>query len=330
MAGVALAVERAWYGSPGPLWLLTPLELLFALATSLRRWLFQRGLLASHHPGGTVAVVGNLTAGGSGKTPVVIALASALCDRGLAVAVICRGYGGDAEGVVRVYSDSDVRVVGDEPLLLATQVSCPVYVARDRVAAARKAREEGADVLLCDDGLQHYRLRRDIEIPVLDARAPGGNGHLLPVGPLREGLWRVETVDFLLEHGGACKDRALLYAPLRFRSLASGECRPPGEPAFGPRVHALAAIARPARFFRTLTDLGFDVLEHPLPDHATISAELLASLRDHTLVVTSKDEPKIPPGVHPDIWVLEMDLLLPEAFLESLCSALQARGAVKS
>lgn len=328
-ASVSLAIERAWYSSPGLLWLLTPLEAIFAVVTAVRRWLYRSGALSSAHPGGTVVVVGNLTAGGSGKTPVVVAIAEALLARGVALAVVSRGYGGGAEGVLKVGSDTDVGLAGDEPAWMARRLTCPVYVGRDRVAAARKACAEGADVVLCDDGLQHYRLQRDLEILVLDAHAPGGNGHLLPVGPLREGLWRAQRVDFVLEHGGPDGGRSLVYAPARLRSLVSGECRAPAEPGFGPGIHALAAIARPARFFSTLRDLGFEVCEHALPDHAEIPEERLQALGDRPLVVTSKDEPKIPSGAHRDVWVLEMDLNLPIRFIGDLLGALSRRGCLQ-
>ena len=323
MAGLALALERAWYRSPGLLWLLLPLEWLFALTTSCRRWLFRRGVFASRYPGCPLVVVGNISVGGTGKTPVVMELARVMSVSGLAVAVISRGYGGSALGVVRVTPDSDPREVGEEPALIARRVPCPVFVGRDRAAAAMQAREEGAEVILSDDGLQHYRLRRDIEIIVLDANQPLGNGHLLPLGPLREGAWRLKTVDFVLEHHGDRSERRLTYTPAHLRSLNSGEIRSPSASELGPRVHALAAIARPERFFETLRGLGFGVTEHALRDHSDLSLVSLEPLRDRPLIMTSKDAAKFDPDAHPDAWSLEMDLRLPEAFVDALICRLR-------
>ena len=172
-----LAVERAWYTKPGLLWLLLPLEWMFIAVTAMRRWAFKQGLLRSEHPGVPVVIVGNITVGGSGKTPAVLALAKALTSRGLSVAIVSRGHGGDTQAATRVGPDATAQQVGDEALLLAQESGASVYVGRKRAEAAKLAAEEGAQIILSDDGLQHYALSRDVEIVVMDAAAGFGNGH---------------------------------------------------------------------------------------------------------------------------------------------------------
>ena len=318
MRRLALALERAWSRPPRLLWLLWPLELLFVFVTALRRGLYRRGILASGHPGVPVIVVGNLTVGGTGKTPVVMALARALADAGERVAVVSRGYGGRHRSARAVAADSDPAEVGDEALLMARSLPVPVFVGRDRLAAAGLARDAGASVIVCDDGLQHYRLRRDIEVLTMDARHGLGNGHRLPVGPLRERPERAREVDFLLERDGGDPVTALRFRPGRWRRLDDTETRPADAPGFGPRVHALAAIARPERFFATLRTLGLEPVEHALRDHEAIDAALLGRLADLPLVMTTKDAVKCAPGAHDNAWKLEMDVEFPAAFVPAV------------
>ncbi|MEM6775329.1 MAG: tetraacyldisaccharide 4'-kinase [Pseudomonadota bacterium] len=322
MAGLAHALERAWGRPPRLLWLLFPLELLYAGVTELRRRLFGSGFLTSGHPGCPVIVVGNISVGGTGKTPVVIALAAALGERGLRCAVVCRGYGGTARDVLRVAQDDDPAHVGDEALLLARNLACAVYVGRDRLAAAKQARAEGADVVLCDDGLQHYRLRRDVEIVTVDAAQGFGNGHLLPLGPLREPRRRLAQVDYVLVRGGQDPHSGLRFVPRYFRSLDGLQRRELDAPGFGPRVHALAGIARPDRFFALLRELGLDPVEHALQDHRAAAPSYLTTLEDQSLVMTSKDAVKYRADCHRDAWVLEMDVEFPEGFLDALIGRL--------
>jgi tetraacyldisaccharide 4'-kinase len=315
---LTLAIERAWSRPPRGLLLLLPLEWLFAGFTALRRLAFRRGWLRSHHPGVPLWVVGNLTVGGTGKTPVVIALVSALLERGFKPAVISRGYGGSARGVLRVDPDSDSRVVGDEALLIAKSTPVPVVIGKDRLAAARLAAKSRPDVIISDDGLQHYRLGRDLEIVTMDAQTGFGNGHLLPVGPLRERAQRLATVDFLLQRDGQDPHSGTAFVPQCFRCPASGETRPPDDPGFGPRVHAVAAIAQPQRFFATLRALGLDPIEHRFPDHRPFELDDFATLGDLPIVMTSKDAVKCPDAVLQRAWVLDMRLDFPEGFVDQL------------
>ncbi len=315
---LAHALERAWLAPPRWLLLLLPLEWLFAGLTGLRREAFRRGWLARHHPGVPVVVVGNITVGGTGKTPVVIALVRSLQDRGWNVAVISRGYGGRATEARPVQIDDSPEDVGDEALLIAVSTDAPVYVGKDRAAVARLAATNGAQLIVSDDGLQHYRLERDIEIVTMDAGTGFGNGHLLPVGPLREPPRRMASVDFVLERGGAEPATALGFVPRQFHRLHGDEERPLENPGFGPRVHAIAGIARPARFFDELRKLGFTPEEHALRDHRPPDRKEIETLRDLPLLMTSKDEVKCPRDVHADAWVLEMELQFPAGFLQTL------------
>ena len=315
---LALKLEEAWQRPARWLLLLSPLEWLFALVTALRRWAFRHGWRRSRRPGVPVIVVGNITVGGSGKTPVVIALANALRDTGYEVAVISRGYGGSASGVTAVATNSSAAQVGDEALLIAQSFPGRVYVGRERAAVAERAASEGAEVIVSDDGLQHYGLARDIEIVTVDAAAGFGNGHLLPVGPLREPLRRLGEVDFLLERGGSDPHSALGYRPGHWRRLHGEERRSVDAPGFGPPVHALAAIARPGRFFKTLCDLGLEPREHPLRDHQPLDASLFESLHDLPVVMTAKDAVKCPPLDRTDAWVLHMETVFPDGFMAAL------------
>lgn len=316
------AIEQAWLAPPRLLLLLAPLEWVFAALTALRRRAYRQGWRKSSHPGTPVVVVGNLLVGGTGKTPVVIALVQALEERGMRVAVVSRGYGGNYTGVQRVHERSDAQQVGDEALLIARSIGGPVYVARDRAAAAQAAAADGAGLIVCDDGLQHYGLARDIEIVTIDRDVGFGNGHLLPVGPLREPRRRLANVDFLLERGGLDPFTGLRFEPIRFRRLGSEEARSLNTLEFAAGVHALAAIARPGRFFDTLEKLGIPAQTHALKDHEALSDELLASLADKPLIMTSKDAVKCTPDVHPDAWVLEMAVVFPSGFVNALQSRL--------
>jgi tetraacyldisaccharide 4'-kinase len=236
-------------------------------------------------------VVGNLTVGGTGKTPLVAWLARELSLRGLRPAIVSRGYGGTSEHTPRrVVPDGEAREFGDEPLLLAAQTGCPIWVGRDRLAAARSAVEAGAELLISDDGLQHYRLRRDLEIAVVDGQRGFGNGHCLPAGPLREPLARLQEVDFVVCNGGPhCPEGALAMrlAGDHARRIGDAEERPLA--AFDSPVHAVAGIGNPERFFRQLEAAGLQVMRHPLADHADVLPTLLRPSDGRPVLMTSKD-----------------------------------------
>ncbi|MBS0395573.1 MAG: tetraacyldisaccharide 4'-kinase [Proteobacteria bacterium] len=285
-------LERVWYGEAAGGALLVPLGWLFRVVVAVRRALYRAGWLASDHPGRPVVVVGNLTVGGSGKTPFTAWLAGALAARGLKVGIVSRGHGGRAVAPVEVGPTSDPALVGDEPVLLARRAPARVVVGRDRLAAARRLAPE-VDVILADDGLQHYRLRRDLEIVVVDGRRRFGNGRLLPAGPLREPVGRAAAVQFAIVNGapGQGGERPMRLVPQALVALGSGAREPPGAWR-GRTVHAVAGIGDPARFFATLRALGLSPLEHPLPDHARLAPADLAFGDALPVVMTEKDAVK--------------------------------------
>ncbi|MGH8166550.1 MAG: tetraacyldisaccharide 4'-kinase, partial [Woeseiaceae bacterium] len=194
--------DRIWYERSSWYLPLLPLSWVFAFVTAARRLLYRAGILGSTNVGKPVVVVGNIVSGGTGKTPVTMWLAARLAENGFRPAIVSRGYGGAVgDAPLEVTADSDAGVVGDEPLLMAARGICPVVVHPDRVAAARLAVDLGCDVIIADDGLQHYRLKRQFEIVVVDGERGFGNGHLLPAGPLREPLSRLGSVDHIMLQG---------------------------------------------------------------------------------------------------------------------------------
>ncbi|MDJ0927337.1 MAG: tetraacyldisaccharide 4'-kinase [Gammaproteobacteria bacterium] len=274
--------------------LLQPLAWLFGGIANLRRAAYRRGLVASEAIGVPVIVVGNITVGGTGKTPIVDWLTRNLAQRGHAPGIVSRGYGGRQGRRPRlVTADAPVTAVGDEALLLARRTGRPVCVGIDRVAAANRLVNEGVDVIVADDGLQHYRLRRDLEIAVLDAQRRLGNGRLLPAGPLREPAARLRQVDLVLVNG-----EPLLAGELGFRlvpqmavNLADGT---QSELASfqGQRVAAVAGIGHPARFHRLLADAGMRVDAIDVADHGTIDLADLRGRSDAPIMMTEKDAVK--------------------------------------
>lgn len=293
-------LNRIWYEESAWRRPLQPLSWLFAKVTEARRRLYRNGTLRSRDAPVPVVVVGNITVGGSGKTPVTLWLAECLKARSFRPGIVSRGYGGRVGAVpLHVTETSDPKTVGDEPLLLARRVVCPVVVHPDRVAAAGLLAEMGCDVVVADDGLQHYRLNRDFEIAVVDGARGFGNGRLLPAGPLREPLSRLSTVDRIMLKEPA---RAALPAlegegprvtPFRLgvravQSLHGGRRMEICE-FEGRTVHAVAGIGDPESFFDLLRGSGLSVIPHAFEDHALLTASDLAFEDEHPILMTEKD-----------------------------------------
>ena len=296
-------VERTWYGDSLVYWLLLPLTGLFSILSSMRRFFYRAGILTTQRVNAPVVVVGNIAVGGTGKTPITIWLVKELLQRGQRPAIISRGYRGDVGPFPReATEDSDAAVVGDEAIMLARQCECPVIVHPDRVAAARMAIQHGANILVADDGLQHYRLNRDVEIAVVDGARRFGNGALLPSGPLREPVSRLEAADIVLVQQEAEETadawvmrRATDPQPFNFHlrvaaviRLHSTEVRELSDFA-GKTVHAVAGIGHPERFFRMLEAYSIKVYRHPLPDHADIESDDILFDDDLDVLMTEKD-----------------------------------------
>jgi tetraacyldisaccharide 4'-kinase len=297
MNALARRLSEAWYGVAPPPAGARMLEPLYIAVTRLRRAAYRRGWRASGHPGRPVIVVGNLTVGGAGKTPLVAWLVAALAARGLHPAVISRGYGGaEPSRPHRVTVGDDPAYSGDEPLLMARVTGCPVWICRDRLAAARAAVAAGADIVVADDGLQHYRLQRDFEVAVIDAERGLGNGRCLPAGPLREPAERLREVDFIIRNGSGDPLAGLglehtLAMELRGAEAASmdGRTRRALADFRAEPVHAVAGIGHPERFFRLLERHGLTVIRHPLPDHGAVPDALLAPADGRAVLMTAKD-----------------------------------------
>lgn len=292
------ALEAVWYGgAPIPLWMLAA-EALYRIARPVHQaWQAMR----SDHPGVPVVVVGNITAGGTGKTPLLMHLVQQLVDSGRRPGVVTRGYGSDGHGLREVNADSDAGNVGDEPLLIHRQTGAPVMVHPDRPLAARElVRRHGVDVIVSDDGLQHRRLRRDLEIAVVDGERGLGNGHQLPAGPLREPPERLDQVDFVVRHGGSDADMTLRGEGAI--NLASGQSQSLSRFSDQLPLHAVAGIGRPQRFFAMLAAAGLEFDSHALPDHHRYTdGDPVLSLPGMVLT-TSKDAVKLRGRVGENWW----------------------------
>jgi tetraacyldisaccharide 4'-kinase len=295
-------IERHWQSVTPVSALLYPASLLYGAVVALRRT-----TIAPERLPVPVIVIGNVTVGGTGKTPLTLWLEKTLRDSGWTPGIVCRGYGGSRRGPQPVLAESDPAACGDEAVLLARRSSCAVWAGADRVATARAllASQPGCNVVLSDDGLQHYALARDVEICVVDAARGFGNGWLLPAGPLREPLSRVATVDAVVVNGspdalhpslarlpGAAPRFPMKLQGNGFRNLAD-PARVSGAGSFrGKRVHAVAGIGNPRRFFSHLRQLGLDFTEHPFPDHHPFVASDLAFAQAEAVVMTEKDAVK--------------------------------------
>ena len=317
--GLERWLARRWYGGePSGLGLR-------ALAGAWRLARAVRGDATPQEVGVPVLVVGNFTAGGTGKTPLVIAIARELALRGWHPGIVSRGYGRRGDGPVRVEVETPVQYAGDEPKLIRERTGLPVFVDRDRVAAARAAVAAGCDLVIADDGLQHRRLARDVEIEVVDGDRGYGNGLLLPAGPLREAPratdFRVVNLDAKgrdFAEAGAVPMRLRLREAVSLaddgarRSLAAFASRP---------VHAVAGIGNPPRFFAALRDAGLEVLEHAFPDHHDFERRDFAGLHG-TILMTEKDAVKCRGLGLADAWAVPVEAQLPAEFLAALAARL--------
>jgi tetraacyldisaccharide 4'-kinase len=297
-------VVTAWYTPRATLLaaVLWPLSLIFRIAVAIRRRLYRAGVLPSDRLRIPVVVVGNITVGGAGKTPLVLALADALTAQGWHPAIVSRGYGGSARAAQAVTTGDDPAVVGDEPLLFAA-AGYPVWIGADRAAAGRGVIDAypACDVLLSDDGLQHYRLARTVEIAVVDAARGFGNGLMLPAGPLREPVARLAEVDAVVRlvapdaprpPPANGRETVMTHAPQPLRPVRDdGRVADPSAWR-GREVHAVAGIGHPQRFFGMVRAMGITAIEHAYPDHHRFTAGDLAFPGAAAVLMTQKDAVK--------------------------------------
>lgn len=320
---LADTLQAAWYeGRRPPGWTL-PLASLYGALSTRRRRRYREGALASVRLPVPVVVVGNITAGGTGKTPLTLALVAALSARGWRPGVVSRGYGGTQREPALLDATPDPARFGDEPCLIRAS-GVPVAVGRDRPAAAQKLVDVGCDVIIADDGLQHYRLARDVEICVIDGVRRFGNGRLLPAGPLREPASRAQEVDFRICNGPAeAGEYPMTLAGGEAVALVDGVARTLASFAGRP-VHAVAAIGHPQRFFDSLRRQGLQVVAHPFPDHHAFTATDFAFADGMPVLMTDKDAIKCRAFACPDWWRVPVRAVLPEAFVEALCGKIEA------
>jgi tetraacyldisaccharide 4'-kinase len=302
--------DRIWYGRGAPerlvAALLAPLGWLYCAVSVLRARAYRAGLLTSGAAGVPVIVVGNLSVGGTGKTPFVLWLAKHLRARQLRPGIATRGYGGRQTRPVLIAPDDPAAQVGDEPALLARRAGCPIAVGRDRLAAARLlAARGGCDVVITDDGLQHYRLRRDCEIVIVDGERGHGNRRCLPAGPLREPPSRAGRADLTVVNGGGAGS-AMTLIPGAAVSLYDADRRRELRDFRGGPVTAVAGIGNPGRFFRMLRAHGLEPTERPYPDHYPFSEADWAQWPAPVLM-TEKDAVKCAAARLPDVWVVPVD-----------------------
>lgn len=326
-----MSLELHWQRTGAVALALLPLAALFALTSRVRRALFALGLLRSVRLPVPVVVVGNITAGGTGKTPLVAWLAGELLASGRQPGIVTRGYGASAPGPERVEAGSDPSRAGDEAVLLARECGCPVFRGADRVAAARAllAAHPDTDVVLSDDGLQHYRLGRDLEIAVLDGMRGIGNGLPLPAGPLREPASRLARCRFLVVKAPV-RVPVPRHPALGAMRLAAGELRSLKDPGrrlrpdalVGLRVHAVAGIGNPEHFFDTLRAQGIAFEAHPFPDHHPWRAQDLRFPGAQAVLMTAKDAVKCRAFAEPIFWELPVSARLDPQFAAALLAAI--------
>ncbi|MEK1907389.1 MAG: tetraacyldisaccharide 4'-kinase [Pseudomonas sp.] len=310
----------AWYRGHPALALLRPLEWLYRCVVQRKRRAFLAGQGDIYRAPVPILVVGNITVGGTGKTPLILWLIEHCRARGLRVGVVSRGYGAQPPQLPwRVRAEHAAAEAGDEPLLIVQRTDVPLVIDPQRARAVEALlAQEPLDLILCDDGLQHYRLARDLELVLIDAARGLGNRRCLPAGPLREPVERLADVDAVLFNGAAADSAegfAFHLQPTALVNLRSGARLPLDHFASGQQVHAVAGIGNPQRFFNTLEALNWQPIAHPFADHASYSAELLHFSPELPLVMTEKDAVKCRAFAADNWWYLAVDAAPSPAFV---------------
>ena len=307
-------LQHHWYRLSPLHLLLFPVSLVFRALAALRRFFYRTGILASVKLPVPVIIIGNISVGGTGKTPLTLWLAQQLIENGWHPGIVSRGYIKSAKQqktLHEVSMDDVADEVGDEPLLMAQRALCPVWTGRDRPAAALamlQAHPE-CDIILSDDGLQHYRLRRDAEIVVIDGARRFGNGLLLPAGPLREPVSRLRKVDAVVINGGQVHDDefAMSLQGSLFHNLLNPEIIVSASEFIGQNLHAIAGIGHPRRFFAQLEHLGLSAKQHSFPDHYRYSMADISFEGADAILMTEKDAVKCAAFATEKCWVLRVD-----------------------
>lgn len=320
-----MKLDSIWYSNHPLGFALAPLGWMFCGIVKLRGLAYRKGLFKSHRVSVPVIVVGNLTVGGTGKTPLVIWLGKFLKQHGFKPGIISRGYKGRAtQWPQPVYAHSDPLIVGDEPILLARHSGCPVAVAPRRLTAAQYLLEHfDCDLIISDDGLQHYALQRDISILVLDDIRRYGNRRCLPAGPLRESLNRLKEMDFVVTKGAALHHEFSMQYDLKLlRQVSNTTVTQPLSALRSHRVHAVAGIGHPIRFFNRLSDHGLKLRCHEFPDHHFYQKNDITFEDNLPVIMTEKDAVKCESFAGPQHWYLPIEARLPPLFGETLLQRL--------
>ncbi|WP_420935957.1 tetraacyldisaccharide 4'-kinase [Alteromonas sp. A081] len=326
---------KKWYSGHPLVWLLAPLTLLFYCVSSFRRLLFKLGVKKAVKVNAPVIVVGNISVGGNGKTPVVLALAEYYTRNGIKVGILSRGYGGNSSFYPRKVNENDnAEEVGDEPRLLASRSGCTVVIDPVRARGAGYLVEElGCQLIICDDGLQHYALHRDVELVVMDDREVG-SGFLLPMGPLREGKWRLANVDAIVHNSDVVphfeypvsRQFSMSLQPGKLINIRDRGRQVSVESLREKPVTALAGIGSPQRFFNQLKAIGVNLIASlPFPDHYHFTRD---DIPDGTVVMTEKDAVKVASYAHDGCWFLPVSARISDAFFNAIDNKLATTGLV--
>ncbi len=324
------ALQRRWYSLS--IWhvLLIPLSWIFGFLSCLRRLAYKFGLVKSYKLPVPVIVVGNINIGGTGKTPLVLWLSKQLINAGYSPAIISRGYGASHTKISPVYADSNPALVGDEPVLLAKRATCPVWIGQDRIAVVQKLLQvhPECNVIISDDGLQHYRLRRDIELVAVDASRGFGNGYLLPAGPLRELVSRLKKVDAVIFNGGqpthdsAANHFGMSLQGKQFQSLLDDKKLATAKDFADKKLHAVAGIGNPQRFFQQLENMGLRFERHVFPDHHAFKLTDLQIQGADVILMTEKDAVKCQRFAKDDWWFLPVEAIVEDRLATLIMSKL--------
>ena len=319
-------VVDSWYKKSLWLYLLYPFALIFSYLTTRRRRKYIKNINESYKADVPIIVVGNLTIGGTGKTPLVKHIAIELIERGYKPGIVSRGYGGKFKETLQVKEDSSVKETGDEAQILA-KLNLPFYLDKNRVRAVKTLiKNHDCDVIISDDGLQHYSMARDIEIAVIDGKRRFGNNLTFPAGPLRESIKRLKSVDFIVNNSGPTEEDEFLMSvsPSKFVHLKSGKSYSVDNWPMHKQIHAVAGLGNPGRFFDLLEKLGFEIIRHPFPDHHNFTSSDMFYLDHLPIVMTEKDASKCKDLDINKIWYLTIDADVSNKFIEKLDKKLQS------
>lgn len=317
--------------------LLIPLAALFFVITRIRKLFYKQGWLKNFRLAVPVIVVGNINVGGTGKTPLVIWLAEQLQQAGYRPGIISRGYGGSVHTVQAVSAQSNPQQVGDEPVLLAKRTLCPVFISSDRVAAGQALLKQHPEcnIIISDDGLQHYRLQRDVEIIVFDSAKGFGNAALLPAGPLRESTSRLRTVDAVVSNGSVVDVQKFkmmnCVLPIEmqlqagdFINLANNNIKAGAAEFANQPLLAIAGIGNPERFFQQLLQLGLSFRRQAYPDHYAFSAQDFESAKAGAILMTEKDAVKCQAFAQANFWALPVRAVINDDLMAIILNKLRA------